>query len=45
MYPAAAHRRVVIRIDNAPWHAGESVRQALLDNPQLELKRLPSYSP
>jgi transposase len=36
---------VAILIDNAPWHAGEPVRQALADNPQLELKRLPSYSP
>jgi transposase len=45
MYPAGKHRRVVLLIDNAPWHAGEPVRQALADNPHLELKRLPSYSP
>lgn len=45
MYPAAAYRRVVILIDNAPWHGGEPVRQALAAHPQLELKRLPSYSP
>jgi hypothetical protein len=45
MYPAASHRRVVLLIDNAPWHAGGPVRQALADNPHLELKRLPSYSP
>ena len=32
-------------IDNAPWHAGEPVRQALADNPHLELYRLPGYSP
>jgi transposase len=44
-YPAAAHPRVVLLIDNAPWHAGEPVREALADNPHLELKRLPSYSP
>jgi transposase len=45
MYPVGVHRRVVILIDNAPWHAGEPIRQALVANPQLELKRLPSYSP
>jgi transposase len=45
MYPATTHRRVVLRIDNAPWHAGEVVRTALAANPHLELKRLPSYSP
>jgi hypothetical protein len=45
MYPAARNPRVVLLIDNAPWHAGALVRQALLDNPHLELKRLPSYSP
>jgi hypothetical protein len=45
MYPADKHKRVVLLIDNAPWHAGEPVRQALADNPHLELKRLPSYSP
>jgi DDE superfamily endonuclease len=45
MYPAALHQRVVLLIDNAPWHAGEPIRQALAANPHLELKRLPSYSP
>ena len=45
MYPAARNPRVVILIDNAPWHAGAPVRAALVDNPHLELKRLPSYSP
>jgi transposase len=44
-YPADRYARVVLIIDNAPWHAGEVVRQALADNPHLELKRLPSYSP
>src|SRR5262245_50622806 len=29
MYPAGAHRRVVLLIDNAPWRAGEPVRRAL----------------
>lgn len=45
MYPADKHRRVVLLLDNAPWHAGQAVREALADNPHLELKRLPSYSP
>jgi transposase len=45
LYPSKQYQRVVLLIDNAPWHAGEAVRQALADNPQLELKRLPSYSP
>jgi DDE superfamily endonuclease len=45
VYPADSHQRVVLLIDNAPWHAGEPVQQALADNPHLELKRLPSYSP
>ncbi len=44
-YPAAKYPRVVLLIDNAPWHAGAPVKQALADNPHLELKRLPSYSP
>lgn len=44
-YPATSNPRVVILIDNAPWHAGEPMRQALAENPHVELKRLPSYSP
>ena len=44
-YPAVKYPRVVLVIDNAPWHAGEPIRRALADNPHLELKRLPSYSP
>jgi transposase len=45
VYPSERHKRVVVLIDNAPWHAGEPIRQALADNPHLELKRLPAYSP
>lgn len=45
IYPRERHPRVVLVIDNAPWHRGEAVRQALADNPHLELYRLPSYSP
>ena len=44
-YPKEKHPRVVVLIDNAPWHAGAPIKQALADHPHLELKRLPSYSP
>jgi transposase len=36
---------VVLIIDNAPWHRGRPIDDALADNPHLELKRPPSYSP
>jgi transposase len=45
LYPGREHRRVVLVIDNAPWHTGRAVDDALRDNPQLELYRLPAYSP
>ena len=45
VYPEEGHGRVVLVIDNAPWHRGEAVTKALADNPHLELYRLPSYSP
>lgn len=45
VYPAAGFRRVVLIIDNAPWHRGAAIDAALLDNPHLEFYRLPSYSP
>jgi DDE superfamily endonuclease len=45
VYPRERHPRVVLLIDNAPWHRGKSIEDALRDNPQLEFKRLPSYSP
>jgi len=45
LYPAERHRRVVLIIDNAPWHAGGPVSAAVADNPHLEFYRLPSYSP
>ena len=44
-YPAARHRRVVLVIDNAPWHRGDPVRAALAAHPHLALYRLPAYSP
>jgi len=45
MYPEEKFPRVVLTIDNAPWHRGVLIEAALADNPHLELKRLPSYSP
>jgi transposase len=45
LYPVDRNQRVVLVIDNAPWHRGTLITQALADNPHLELKRLPSYSP
>ncbi len=44
-YPQDKYPRVVVLIDNAPWHGGKPIQNALADNPHLELKRLPSYSP
>jgi transposase len=44
-YPAQRYQRVVLIIDNAPWHAGQAVADALTEHPHLELYRLPSYSP
>lgn len=45
MYPAERHDRVVLIIDNAPWHRGKLVDEALAEHPHLEFYRLPSYSP
>ncbi len=45
VYPREKHGRVVLVIDNAPWHAGRAVGDALRDNPHLEFYRLPPYSP
>jgi transposase len=45
IYPAEKHKRVVLIIDNAPWHRGKLIDEALADHPHLEFKRLPSYSP
>jgi hypothetical protein len=45
MYPAGAHPRVVLVIDNAPWHRGKPIDEALAAHPHLEFYRLPSYSP
>jgi transposase len=45
LYPAERHPRVVLVIDNAPWHRGGPINAALADHPHLEFYRLPSYSP
>jgi transposase len=45
MYRPQEHKRVVVLIDNAPWHRGQAIDEALRDNPHLEFYRLPSYSP
>src|SRR5262245_28371055 len=45
LYPAKEHSRVVLLIDNAPWHRGQAIDEALADHPHLEFYRLPSYSP
>jgi transposase len=45
VYPREEFKRVVLTIDNAPWHRGPLVAEALKENPHLEFYRLPSYSP
>jgi transposase len=45
VYRRELHRRVVLIIDHAPWHAGEAVDAALRDNLHLGLRQLPAYSP
>ena len=45
IYPKAKNERVVLIIDNAPWHRGKLIDEAMADNPHLEFYRLPSYSP
>lgn len=44
-YPAAQCPRVVLVIDNAPWHRGALSTQARKELPHLECSRLPSDSP
>src|SRR4029079_10375855 len=45
MYPGENHKRVVLTIDNAPWHRGPLIEAALRENPHLEFYRMPAYSP
>lgn len=39
VYPPEQHPEVVLMIDNAPWHAGRPVAEALAMNPHLRLTR------
>jgi hypothetical protein len=41
-YPAERYPHVVLVIDNAPWHHGGLITNALDQLPQLQLYRLPS---
>ena len=43
--PPAQYPRVVLVIDNAPWHRGALITKTRKEFPHLELSRLPSYSP
>lgn len=45
MDPGERFARVVVLIDNAPWHRGKPIDEAMAENRHLEFKRLPSYSP
>ena len=44
-YPATQWPKVVLTIDNAPWHRGRVIEEVLAAHPHLSLHRLPSYSP
>ena len=45
VYPKGHYKRVVLTIDNAPWHRGPVINEAMKENPHLEFYRMPSYSP
>ena len=45
VYPRDKYPEAVLLIDNAPWHRGQPIDEALADNPHLKFKRLPAYSP
>jgi len=45
LYPAERHARVVLIVDNAPWHRGRLIDEVLGEHRHLEFYRLPSYSP
>lgn len=44
VYSKEENKRVVLTIDNAPWHRGPLIDQAMRENPHLEFYRMPSYS-
>ena len=39
MYPREKHPRVVLLIDNAPWHRGTPIDEAVRDHQSREFKR------
>src|SRR4051812_40233656 len=43
--PREKNQRVVLTIDNAPWHRGPLIDEAMQENSHLEFYRMPSYSP
>jgi transposase len=45
VYPPEKHKEVVLLIDNAPWHRGQPIDEALAEQPHLRFQRLPAYSP
>jgi len=45
VYPQERHKEVVLLIDNAPGHRGGPIDEALAENPHVQFKRLPAYSP
>jgi transposase len=45
VYPHETYPEVVLLIDNAPWHRGKLIDEALAENPHVKFKRLPAYSP
>ncbi len=45
VYSGEKNPRVVLTIDNAPWHRGPLIDAAMRENPHLEFYRMPSYSP
>lgn len=42
VYPEGEFRRVVLTIDNAPWHRGPLIEEPMAENPHLEFYRMPS---
>ena len=45
VYPKERSGRVVLTIDNAPWHRGPLIDEAMREDSHLESYRMPSYSP
>jgi len=45
VYPKGKNKRVVLARDNAPWHRGPLIDEAVRENPHLGFYRMPSYSP